>query len=206
MTKILTLTLTIIMCAHAYSCNLLLVGDSLSTGYGLKTNKSWVKYLEKELNNHQPPFALNNVSISGMTSKEASHSISSWLKEYQPSIIVIELGGNDVLQGVHPKIIKSNIENIIVKSAQYGCVVLLEIPHPQHYPIEYITQIKNLSKTLAHKHKINYIPSFFKNINQKDFFQNDGIHPNEKAQPLLFNNVWSELSLMLINCQSKIKN
>jgi len=136
-----------------------------------------------------------------MTTKEANYSIKSWLSKYKPDIIIIGLGGNDILQGIHPKLIQQNINQLVFESSRYGCVVLLKIPYPQHYPTAYINQLELIPKTLDKRNKITYIDDFFEHINHQNFFQKDGIHPNEAAQIFIFKNVWKHLKPTLVHCQ-----
>ena len=205
--KLSLLTLIIITCTYAQGLpTVLLVGDSLSTGYGLKEKSSWTVELRKQLNYYKRPYTLKNVSITGMTTREGAASITTWLQTYKPNITIIELGGNDALQGLQPSTIYKQLENIIVESKQYGCVALIHVPVPQHYPIDYQQIISTNSIRLAKKHKITYISTFLTHAASKNLFQDDKIHPNDEAQIHLFNSVWIHLEPILKLCHTKTNN
>ena len=174
---------------------ILVLGDSLSTAYGMALNEGWVALLQKRVTQYQ----IINASISGDTSKGTLSQLPKLLNTYQPSIVIIEIGGNDGLRGQSITAMQHNITQIIELSQKHTeKILLLGMRIPPNYGARYADMFFASYANLAKRHSIKLIPIFMKNVgNDAALMQQDGIHPNAKAQPILLDNVWQILQHML---------
>ena len=175
---------------------ILVLGDSLSAEYGLSRGTGWVKLLENQLQKDSSPWIVFNASISGETSSGGLNRTQKLLDEKKPRIVLLELGANDALRGLTIEQTQNNLKKIIELSKQSGSKVLLfGMQIPPNYGREYAQQFKELYGLLAKKEQIQLLPFFFTGLaTNKEFFQADNIHPNEKAQTILFKNVWGAMA------------
>jgi len=171
------------MCAPTYAATILILGDSLSAGYGMTEDQGWVQLLRNQL----PKNHIINGSVSGETTAGGLRRLPSLLASSQPDLIVIELGGNDGLRGFPPDKLKSNLTKIIDLSQQHGAKVLLtEIMVPPNYGPRYASSFTQAYHQLAEEYAIKLIPFFMQDIaTDKTLMQRDGIHPNEQAQAMI---------------------
>jgi acyl-CoA thioesterase-1 len=182
--------------AHAEK-NILVFGDSLSAGYGLAIEKSWVNLLQQELQRTQSGFSVVNASISGETTTGGRQRITKTLKQHRPSIVIVELGANDGLRGAPIKDIEANLNDIIKQSQRSGAkVLLLGMKLPPNYGEPYITQFANVYPRVAKKHGILVLPFLLEGV-AADQFQADNLHPVEGAQQHIMLNVLQELKHLL---------
>ena len=174
---------------------MLILGDSLSAGYGMDSDQSWVHLLELRLNDTGHTYRILNSSISGDTTQGGLARLPRLLDRYQPRIVIIELGGNDGLRGINPDITRTNMTVMIQSSQQSGAKVLLAgIKLPPNYGADYIEQFESMYADLAREYDTLLVPFFMDGVVFKPgLLQADGIHPNEKGQPVLLENVWSIL-------------
>jgi len=174
---------------------MLILGDSLSAGYGMDSDQSWVHLLELRLIDTGHTYRILNSSISGDTTQGGLARLPRLLDRYQPRIVIIELGGNDGLRGINPGITRTNMTSMIQTSRQSGAKVLLAgIKLPPNYGANYIEQFESMYADLAREYDTLLVPFFMDGVVFKPgLLQVDGIHPNEKGQPVLLENVWSIL-------------
>ncbi len=182
----------------AYTDNIiLLMGDSLSAGYGIEQKNAWPQLLQQRLksNNYQ----LINASISGETTVNAHLRLAALLKKYHPDIVIIELGGNDGLRAYPLDKIKHNLEEMITLSLAHSAqVLLLGIRLPPNYGKRYTDRFFAIYTTLASKYNLPFVPFLLQGVaSYPDLMQKDGIHPNTKAQKRLLDNVWLVLKPLL---------
>ncbi len=132
-----------------------------------------------------PQHEIINGSVSGETTAGGLRRLPSLLESASPSIILVELGGNDGLRGFSPIQLKENLTKIINLSKQHDSQVLLsEVMVPPNYGTRYATMFENVYKDLAKEHQITLVPFFMKDIAiHPKLMQRDGIHPNTEAQP-----------------------
>src|SRR5690606_24778978 len=104
---------------------ILIVGDSLSAGYGLKPGEGWVSLLEQKLGTEGYPHRVVNASISGDTTRGALARLPRALDVHDPDIVVVELGGNDGLRGFPPNVMRDNLAEILRLARAAGAEVLL---------------------------------------------------------------------------------
>jgi acyl-CoA thioesterase-1 len=179
---------------------LLILGDSLSAGYGMERENSWVSLLEARLRERGYTYRILNSSISGDTSQGGLTRLPRLLDRYQPQIVIIELGANDGLRGIDPGVTRENIASMIRQSQANGARVLLTgIKLPPNYGSAYLQQFESMYGDLAREFDILLVPFFMDGIAfNPDLLQADNIHPNEKGQPVLLDNVWSILEPALV--------
>ncbi len=174
---------------------LLILGDSLSAGYGMDREHSWVHLLELRLKDRGHSYRILNSSISGDTTQGGLARLPRLMDRYHPEIVIIELGGNDGLRGIDPDITRENIKRMIQHSRDGGAQILLAgIKLPPNYGVSYLKQFESIYTDLAADYDTLLVPFFMDGvIFQPGLLQADGIHPNEKGQPVLLDNVWQVL-------------
>jgi acyl-CoA thioesterase-1 len=175
---------------------ILVLGDSLSAEYGLARGTGWVHLLEQQLEKDKSPWTVFNASISGETSSGGISRLPSLLTQKQPGIVMIELGANDALRGLPVAQTETNLRKMIQMSKKTGARVLLfGIQIPTNYGQSYTTQFKKLYQQLANEEQIELLPFFLEGVATKpELFQADRLHPNVKAQSILFKNVWGSMA------------
>ena len=175
--------------------NINIYGDSLSAGYGIEINQSWPALLQDKLKENKYSHQVINSSISGETTEGGVARIERILDRYAPEIMVIELGGNDGLRGFPVHLIKNNLEKMVQKCQEKNTsVILLGIKIPLNYGPRYTLEFEKMYQDVAVKYDIELIDFFMKDVAlNKNLMQDDGIHPNEQAQPILLNNVWETI-------------
>lgn len=161
--------------------SILILGDSLSASYGVDEEKGWVNLLRAQLPQHE----IINGSVSGETTAGGLRRLPALLESSSPSLILIELGGNDGLRGFSPLKLKENLTKLITLSKQNNTQVLLsEVMVPPNYGTRYAKMFEDVYKDLAKEHDIILMPFFMKEIAvHPELMQRDGIHPNTEAQP-----------------------
>lgn len=178
---------------------LLIMGDSLSAEYGITKGSGWVELLNKRLKKEQKNIKIINASISGETTSGGLIRLNNLLKNYQPQIVIIELGANDGLRGLQIQAAEKNLKQMIIESQKYGAkVLLLGMKIPPNYGQDYTQRFSNMYGKLARSEGTALVPFFLDKVADKvELFQADHIHPNEKAQSILLENVWTELNKIL---------
>ena len=178
---------------------ILILGDSLSAEYGLARGTGWVALLEKRLSQQYPQWRVMNASISGETTAGGQTRLGPLLKSQKPQIVVIELGANDALRGLQLPNTEKNLKQMIQLSQSSGAqVLLIGMRIPPNYGIEYTQRFFNLFGKLAESEKVKHVPFFLDKVADKiELFQADRIHPNEKAQSIMLENVWGQLKPLL---------
>jgi acyl-CoA thioesterase-1 len=174
---------------------LLILGDSLSAGYGMNSEQSWVHLLEVRLIERGHSYRILNSSISGDTTQGGLARLPRLMDRYQPEIVIIELGANDGLRGINPDITRENMTRLIQHSQAGGANVLLAgIKLPPNYGAAYLEKFESMYSDLAGEFDTLLVPFFMDGvIFTPGLLQADGIHPNEKGQPVLLENVWRVL-------------
>lgn len=168
---------------------ILIMGDSISAGLGIDKDQGWVALLDKELQQQNSHYSVINASISGETSSGGANRISRLLQQHKPSLVIIELGGNDGLRGSPIKLIKQNISYMIQQSQQSKAdVLLLGMRIPPNYGQTYSQLFAQQYQALAMKHEIAIVPFLLQDIaGIAGMMQIDGIHPTQAAQTIMLN-------------------
>jgi acyl-CoA thioesterase I len=185
--------------ALAQKNTILIIGDSLSAGYGINLKQGWVYLLQKRLDKNNYPYRIINSSISGDTSSNGLIRLPKTLIKYKPQIVIIELGGNDGLRGISAKTMQSNLNQLVNKALDAKAkVLLIGVRLPPNYGATFIKQFATVYKDVAKTHQVLLVPQFLKNVGTNlQLMQKDGIHPNAKAQQQLLDNVWPQLQKLL---------
>jgi acyl-CoA thioesterase-1 len=180
---------------------MLIFGDSLSAGYGIEVDQSWVTLLQARLGEQGYEHRVVNASISGETSEGVAARIDTALETFTPALVILELGGNDGLRGFPPGRMRANLDTIITKSKASGAdVVMLGIRIPPNYGQRYTEAFENVFRELADRHEIPWIEFFLEGVAlNSELMQADGIHPNAAAQPILLDNAWPIIEQTLAN-------
>ena len=169
----------------AKSTKLLILGDSLSAGYGLTQAQSWVSLLQDAW--QKSDISVVNAAISGETTDGALARLPRLLDQHTPSHVFVELGGNDGLQGHPIAKMRSNLAKIVELSQSSGATVILqEMQIPTNYGRRYTELFTGAYAAVAKDHNVVLLPFFLADIAlNSDLMQADGIHPNAKAQPII---------------------
>jgi len=181
--------------ALAGSCSLLIVGDSLSSGYGLAAGQNWVDLLDARMKKAAPLWRVVNASVSGDTTQNGLQRLAPALSRQRPQGVLIELGGNDALRGTPPQVIRQNLQAMVRQAKAAGAwVVLLDAPVLPNYGKPYADALAKLYGDVARAEKIVHVPCFVCGVGiTPGMMQADGIHPNEKAQARMLDAVWPHI-------------
>jgi acyl-CoA thioesterase-1 len=178
---------------------ILVLGDSISAGYGLAANEGWVSLLQNRLKTQGYGYRVVNASVTGETTTGGLARLPRALSLHQPVIVVIELGGNDGLRGLPLDTSRANLQKMIDLSRSAGAaVLLLGMKIPPNYGPRYASEFENLYADLARRNKLAFEPFFLDKIALADgMMQEDGIHPTAKAQPIMLETLWPRLRPLL---------
>ena len=178
---------------------IMVLGDSLSAGYGIDQKQGWVNLLQQRLTKQGYPHQVVNASISGDTTAGALFRLENALQEHRPDIVIVELGGNDGLRGLPLAEMKDNLERIIEKCRASGArVLLIGMKIPPNYGKDYTDAFEQTYFTLAREYELPLVPFLLEGIADNNaLLQSDRIHPNGEAQGMILENVWSVLSQII---------
>ncbi len=174
---------------------LLILGDSISAGYGIKEAQNWVSLIGNNLKQKGVNLKIINSSISGDTTVGGVTRIDGVLKKHKPDYVLIELGGNDALRGYPISNIKDNLEKIVTRiKKQNSKPFLMQIKIPPNYGKKYIQAFEKVYREVSNKEEIPLFSFMLEKVALNDnLMQLDGIHPNEKAQPIIAEEIASSL-------------
>lgn len=177
----------------------LVVGDSISAGYGLAPGQVWVSLLEAKLREEKLPHRVVNASISGDTTAGGRARLPALLKEHRPAVVVIELGGNDALRGQPLAASRANLDAMVQAAQAAGAkVLLLGMRLPPNYGSAYVQQFDAMFGDVAKARKVAIVPFLFEGFgDDMAYFQPDRIHPTREAQPKMLATVWPALRPLL---------
>ena len=192
---ILILFLIISYSITAETKKLLILGDSISAGYGIKESENWVRLLESSLKRDGFDIEIINSSVSGDTTIGGLSRIKNDLDQYSLDFVLIELGGNDALRGYPIKQIKSNLNKIIDECIKAGSTpIIMQIRIPPNYGKNYVQAFESIYPEIAEENNLKLLSFLLQEVAlRKDLMQLDGIHPNANAQPIIANQIRQEL-------------
>jgi len=178
---------------------ILLVGDSLSAGYGLEQAQDWVHLLQNKYKNENRAITIINTAISGQTTDNALLKIDTWLKVHQPTHVLIELGGNDGIRGFPIKLLQNHLMQLVTRSQLYGAeVALMEIQIPPNLGQRYRKMFTDSYSIVTTKTNAYLMPYFMLKIaTNRDLMLPDNLHPNDKAQPIIRDFMFEEINIWL---------
>ena len=178
---------------------IVVLGDSLSSGYGLGAAPSWVTILEDHLEREAYEYDVVNASISGDTSTGGLSRLPRLLERYLPEIVIIELGGNDGLRGQPISLLRENLSRMIeLVTAQGAQPVLTGIQIPPNLGPAYTAQFEAVYHQLADEYEVAFVEFLMDGVAlDPTKMQSDRMHPNSSGQRPMFENVWAVLSELL---------
>jgi acyl-CoA thioesterase-1 len=186
--------------AAAGSKTVLVLGDSLSAGYGLAANQGWVTLTAQRMRSTHPQWGLVNASISGETTAGGASRIAAEIARTQPAVLVIELGANDGLRGLSLAQTRDNLDRIIrAGKAAKARVLLIGMRLPPNFGMQYTQAFEQTYSELSKRYQTAFLPFLLAPIAQdRNAFQADNMHPIAAVQPKLRDHVWTAL-LPLLN-------
>ena len=182
---------------------LLVLGDSLSAAYGMPRSQGWVSLLERRLEESRRPWRVVNASISGDTTGQGLKRLPQLLSLYAPQCVIIELGGNDGLQGKPLEVIRSNLRGLIraVREAG-GHAALVAMRIPPNYGDYYAGGFERLFGELAESEDVLLLRFNFEELARTEgLMQADGIHPAPEAQERMLDDLWPSLNARLLSLE-----
>lgn len=184
---------------NAWAGTVLVWGDSLSAGYGLRPQQSWPALLAERISAARLPHKVVNASISGETTAGGLARLPAALETHKPSVVVIELGANDGLRGLPVKAMATNLQAMVNASRKAGAQVLLVgMRMPPNYGPEYTSRFEAAYRDIARANRLRLVPFMMEGFaDQPGYFQADGLHPVAAAQPLILDTIWRELKPLL---------
>ena len=185
------------------NAKLLILGDSLSAAYGLRQEEGWVSLLQNTWRDENIPIDIVNAAVSGETTDGGLARFPRLLDQHTPSHVLIELGGNDGLQGHNINKIKNNLNSLVNVAKENNAVVFLqEMQIPSNYGRRYTQMFTQNFSKVADEQDIATIPFFLEEIAlNQELMQNDGIHPNAEAQPLIAKFMDRHLRSLILDVQ-----
>lgn len=199
MWRSLFIALCLALSSPSQAASILVFGDSISAGYGLRADEAWPSLLQKRLTAAGYPHQVINASVSGETSAGGLARLPAALQQHKPDIVLLELGTNDGLRGQSLKTVQYNLETMIVASQQAGAkVVVIGMRLPPNYGPEYTEKFRNLFNVVAQARHTALVPFLLEGFADKPtMFQHDGIHPIASAQSTIVDTVWPVLKPLL---------
>lgn len=183
-------TLLLLASTVASATTVLIVGDSISAAYGIDKEQGWVALFEQEFAPKCAGLRVSNASVSGETSAGGAARLPALLREQQPAVVVIELGGNDGLRGLSPQALEANLRRMVQLSREAGAIPLLFGMYlPPNYGDSYRRLFDQAFERVAASESVSFLPFFLEGVGAVDgMMQADGIHPNAGAQSRLLDN------------------
>jgi len=177
----------------------LVLGDSLSAGYGLKNGEGWVALTAAQLPKKNPGWKLVNASISGETSAGGAARIDAELARNHPRVLVLALGSNDGLPRLPTAPLPANPESIIVSAQKSGArVLLVGMRMPPNLGSRYTRDFEGVFASLSKQYHTVLLPFLLEPVAaSRANFQDDNLHPVAAVQPLLRDTVWKQLAPLL---------
>ena len=186
----------LVMASLTQAATVVVLGDSISAGYGIDKTQGWVSLLAQKLSQQCADLTVKNASVSGETSAGGLTRLPTILSEDKPALLVIELGGNDGLRGLSPQVMQQNLAQMIDLARAAGAdVVLLGMRIPANLGEAYRRLYDDAFKRVAASKSVSLLPFFLDRVyDQPGYLQADRIHPTAIAQPQLLDNAWTVIS------------
>ena len=176
----------------------LVMGDSLSAGFGMSLEQAWPALLENKLraSTGNVKWQVINASVSGETTQGGVRRLPALLDQFEPQWVLLELGANDGLRGYPIANISTNLAAMIQQSQAAGAqVAVMGIQLPPNYGARYTAPFFAQYASLAEQYNTALVPFILQNIAiNKDLMQADGLHPTLAAQPMIVDNAWRHLA------------
>jgi acyl-CoA thioesterase-1 len=185
--------------ASARDARIVVLGDSLSAGYGLALDEGWVHLLKQRLAGREPAYSVINASVSGDTTEGGRARIAALLQQHQPAVVLVELGGNDGLRGLALTRTRDNLRAIVSACQEAGAKVLLVgVRLPPNYGPAFLAGFARIFQDISAQHEVALVPRILADIAEHaELMQGDGIHPTAEAQAQVLANIWPTLRQVL---------
>ena len=176
------------------------LGDSLSAGYGITIQEGWVNLLAQRITSEGYGYKVINASVSGETTQGGLARLPRVLALHKPEVVIIELGGNDGLRGLPLALSRENLRRTIeLAHGAKAKVVLVGMLIPPNYGQRYAQEFRDMFTTLADKHSVALVPFLLDRVAlEPGLMQKDGIHASAQGQPRMLENVWPKLKPLLV--------
>lgn len=176
-----------------------MLGDSLSSAYGMEIKSGWVSLLQQRLDSQKLPYKVINASISGDTAGGGVARLPRLLAQHHPDVVVIELGGNDGLRGLAPEQVQRNLSQLVSLTRRARAKALLVgIQLPPNYGTAYTERFHRIYVDVAGETHVPLVPNLVEGLTpDATTLQSDGLHPAPTAQPRMLENVWAKLKPLL---------
>lgn len=199
MSVVLSCLLLLGSAAAGAASTIVVVGDSLSSGYGLGAAPSWVAILEDRLAQEAYEYTVVNASVAGDTSSGGLNRLPGLLSRHQPEIVIIEIGGNDGLRGQPVSLLRENLSRMIELVLESGARPLLTgMQMPPNLGRAYTEQFAAIYRELAEEYEIAIVPFLMEGVALNPTrMQPDRVHPNAAGQQPMLENVWPVLEELL---------
>ncbi|NMG33663.1 arylesterase [Azoarcus sp. TTM-91] len=191
--------LFVVFAGSAQAATILVWGDSLSAGYGLKSGEAWPTLLQTRLAQEGFRHEVVNGSVSGETSAGGRSRLPAALQRHKPDIVILELGANDGLRGLKPALMADNLRAMVQASKAAGArVLMVGMQMPPNYGPAYTRNFSQAFVDVAGSEKIAHVPFLLEGFADKaEWFQADGAHPTAAAQSAILETVWQGLKPLL---------
>lgn len=181
---------------------IVILGDSLSSEYGLARGTGWVALLARRLADSHPGWQVVNASIGGDTTAGGRSRLPALLRQHRPAVLVVELGGNDALRGLALEMTEANLDAMVKAGRQAGAKVLLVGNQvPPNYGQRYTRDFAALFPRIAQANQVPVVPFMLAGVadtpDADANFQPDRIHPLAQAHPAILDNIWPELRKLM---------
>lgn len=187
---------------------ILILGDSLSAAYKLPKSQGWVALLQQHLQSQSINIHVENASVSGSTTAAALQRLDLLLKTHKPTLVILELGANDGLQGKPLTYIQKNLEQLIQNILSSNAKILLLGVHlPPNLGKRYTEPFFNQYKTLADKYQLGLAPFMLEGVaTHPELMLSDGLHPNAEGQKKVFTHLWPSLEKAIKSSNQQVHN
>ncbi len=192
--------LSLLLCAgRLQAADILVWGDSLSAGYGLRAEQAWPSLLQQRLAREGIPGRVVNGSVSGETSAGGRSRLPQALQRFEPDILILALGANDGLRGLPPQLMRSNLRGMVDDATAAGArVLLVGMRLPPNYGPAYASKFRESYESVAQDTHVALLPFLLEPIAlDRAAFQSDGLHPTAAAQPKIVDHIWAALAPLL---------
>ena len=185
--------------AVASASTILVFGDSLSAAYGIRPEQGWVTLLTQRLQTQGYGYDVINASVSGETSSGGLERLPRALELHKPVIVILELGANDGLRGLPVSAMRDNLDRMVRLAQAAGArVLLVGIRIPPNYGPRYTEEFARVYPELAQHHQLALVPFLLEKVAlDPALMQEDGMHPNAAAEPMVLDTLWSYLKPLL---------
>lgn len=184
---------------------MLVLGDSLSAGYGIDTEQGWVTRLAERIERSELPHQVVNASVSGETTAGGLTRLPALLERHRPAVLVIALGANDGLRGWNFDLIRANLTQLVVQGREQGArVMLIGVRLPPNYGASYTNGFQAVFGEVAAEQDAPLVPALLKDVAENwSLMQPDGLHPTAEAQERILDNVWPSLEPLLMEVETQ---